>query len=109
MRTLLPAQKEAAVSSWSGRQVTNARAYWRPRLPVPCCRCQKPVIPDPRLPHDGWQVDHWPVPREMGGTETWPAHSKCNMSAGGKRGAAIINARREPIKTFRIERRPTKW
>lgn len=75
----------------------SARAQWRPRLPVPCCRCGKPVVPNPQLPHDGWQVDHWPVPREQGGTETWPAHSLCNLSAGGKRGAAITNSRKPAV------------
>lgn len=86
-------------AKWAGRDVTRARADWRPRLPVPCCRCGKSVTPDPRLPHEGWQVDHYPVPRELGGTQTWPSHSTCNLSAGGKRGAHITNTRRAATTT----------
>lgn len=63
-------------------------------LPAPCCRCGRLVVPRPGLPNDGWEPDHWPVPREQGGTQVWPAHSRCNRSAGGKRGAQITNARR---------------
>lgn len=87
------------MSGWSGADVRRERARWAPRLPVPCCRCHRPVIPNPALPHNGWQVDHWPVPRELGGTDTWPAHSTCNLSAGGRRGAEITNARRAQATT----------
>lgn len=81
--------------TWSGREVRQARAMWRARLPVACCRCGRPVIPDPSKGKDeGWQVDHYPISREFGGTQTWPAHSHCNTSDGGKRGAQITNARR---------------
>lgn len=91
---------------WSGAESRKARARWRPQLPLPCCRCNQPIIPDPALPHEGWDVDHWPVPREQGGTQTWPAHSRCNTSAGGKRGAEIVNARRadRPTPTMPPER-----
>lgn len=94
------------MNGWHGTDVRKARAYWKPRLPVPCCRCQRPVIPDPRQPDDGWNVDHWPIPRELGGTQTWPAHRLCNLSAGGKRGAQITNARRadKPANNMRPER-----
>lgn len=98
-------------TKWNGNESTKARKYWEPRLPVPCCRCGKPVVPIEGLRGKGWQVDHWPVPREFGGTEMWPAHADCNMSAGGKRGAEITNARRrervEP--TARIEPNPIRW
>lgn len=79
---------------WGGSEARKARAFWAPRLPVPCCRCGRLVIPDPAMKGDGWQPDHWPIPREFGGTETWPAHARCNLSAGGKRGAEIVNAKR---------------
>ena len=82
---------------WAGRPVTQARASWLRRLPVQCCRCGKPVVHDPGKKQGGWQVDHWPVPRELGGTATWPAHTFCNLSAGGKRGAAITNSRRAVV------------
>ena len=90
--------------NWSGSAVRKSRANWAARLPVPCSRCGKPVMPG-----SAWHVDHWPIPREMGGTETWPAHALCNMSAGGKRGAEITNGRREPVKTARLEERPLAW
>ena len=94
---------------WSGREVTNARKHWAARLPVACCRCGRPVTAD-----TPWQVDHWPVPREFGGTETWPAHSHCNLSAGGKRGAQITAAKRltnsvKSSRVARIEQRPMRW
>ena len=87
--------------NWTGWQSTKARRYWQPRLPLPCCRCGRPVMPDSQ-----WQVDHWPIPREFGGTETWPAHSLCNMSAGGKRGAEITNARK--LEAKQLERMPSE-
>lgn len=94
-------------SRWGGSASRRARAYWAPRLPVPCCRCGLPVVPDPSQSSDGWQPDHWPIPREFGGTETWPAHAHCNLSAGGKRGAEIVKAKRsqrirQPRNTERI-------
>ena len=79
--------------------------HWAAKLPVPCCRCHRPVTPD-----QAWHVDHWPIPREFGGRDTWPAHAWCNMSAGGKRGAEIVNARRaEAPGSNRLERRPLAW
>ena len=86
--------------SWSGSEVRAARAYWSARMPWPCCRCGRLIVPDPAARHSGWQVDHWPIPREAGGTETQPAHARCNESAGGKRGAQITNGRR---------RRAARW
>lgn len=80
------------VKKWSGTPVTKARAEWKIQIEaggIVCCRCSKPV-----LPGDKWQVDHYPISREDGGTQTWPAHAYCNMSAGGKRGAAITNGRK---------------
>lgn len=81
-------------SKWHGHASRKAREYWLPLLPQPCVRCGRPVFHNPNLPHGGWQPDHYPIPRELGGTETRPAHSKCNMAAGGKRGAEITNAKR---------------
>ncbi|MBK8445414.1 MAG: HNH endonuclease [Micropruina sp.] len=79
---------------WAGSRVTKAREFWKPRVAagLACSRCKKPI-----LPGQSWQVDHL-IPREFGGMElglgnTWPAHSRCNTSAGGKRGAAITNSR----------------
>jgi hypothetical protein len=84
-----------ASKKWGGRESINARAYWKPLLPRPCCRCGRPVVPRPWLHADGWHPDHWPVSREDGGTQTWPAHAECNLSAGGRRGAEITNSARK--------------
>lgn len=79
---------------WAGRKVATARAYWTPRLPLPCRRCGKPVTTTMR-----WHVGHI-LDRALGGTDDpanqWPEHEACNTSAGGKLGAAITNARRPP-------------
>lgn len=91
------------MSNWGGYAATKARRNWASRLPLPCCRCNRIVTADML-----WQVDHYPIPREMGGTETWPAHAKCNMSAGGKRGAQIVNAR-HPGPQGQLEKRPLAW
>ena len=85
---------------WSGRKVTTARRQWAARLPVPCRRCSLPV-----LSSQAWHVGHI-VDRALGGTDDvgnqWPEHAACNLSAGGKVGAAITNARR-PTVTERVE------
>lgn len=96
---------------WSGSASRSARALWQARIDAAggwvCCRCGRLVLPG--VPSGKyWQPDHWPVPRELGGTETVPAHTRCNLSAGGKRGAAITNARRRPP-AGRIETRPGRW
>ena len=97
------------MSGWGGREAQRARDQWRPAVTsgaVLCCRCGKPIRPDPAKRGHGWQVDHWPIPREFGGTETWPAHSLCNMSAGGRRGAEITNARK--LEAKQLERMPSE-
>lgn len=73
----------------------KARAYWRARLaagPLPCYRCGRPVTVD------SFTVEHI-VERALGGSATdvgnqWVSHPGCNMSAGGKIGAARTNARK---------------
>lgn len=97
---------------WSGAVVRNARAYWLPKLPVPCSRCKRPVIHDERKRAGGWHVGHV-IDRWMGGPDdisnTWPEHDHCNMSAGGKVGAAMTNraheGRRELAKVTMIPER----
>lgn len=85
---------------WAGRKVHSARAYWLPRLPVPCARCKRLVIHDPAKKFGGWHVGHQ-VDRWLDGPDDisnqWPEHDKCNLSAGGKVGAAITNTRRAQI------------
>lgn len=80
------------MSRWGGRASTSARALWATKLPLPCSKCGRPVLPTQR-----WHVDHV-IPRWAGGAlgpeNQWPAHGACNEGAGGKRGAQITNARR---------------
>jgi len=81
-------------AAWTGRVVTTARAYWRPRLPLPCHWCGKPVYPD-----QPWVVEHI-TPRSQGGSVTdpanqWVSHRRpCSDVSGAKMGAAITNARK---------------
>lgn len=92
---------------WAGNTVRAARAHWKARLPLPCYRCGKPVLAE-----HNWHVEHI-IDRAQGGdhgvTNQWVSHARCNTSAGGKTGAAITNARREPTVTRRLEDRRLKW
>lgn len=85
---------------WAGSVVRAARAHWLPRLPLPCRRCGRPVVNDPSKRNGGWTVGHI-EDRWTGGsdsiTNTWPEHSGCNYSAGGKVGAAMTNSRRPAV------------
>lgn len=77
---------------WSGSLSRRERAKHAPAIRAGiavCCRCGLPI-----LPGTPWQADHYPVPLEFGGTQTQPAHTRCNTSAGGKRGAQLTNAKR---------------
>ena len=79
-------------STWGGRRSTTARALFAGRLPLPCSRCGRMVMPTQR-----WDVDHL-LPRWAGGTDEpsnlWPAHARCNQADGGRRGAQVTNARK---------------
>lgn len=87
-------------SPWAGRKVMDARAYWRPRLPLKCRKCGRPVRSD-----RPWTVGHivdratcqrmgWTEAQADAVTNQWPEHPRCNYAAGGRAGAAITNARR---------------
>lgn len=69
------------------------RALILPMLPMPCRRCGRPIQPG-----DKWHVGHI-VPAELGGqpvlSNVAPEHAGCSHSSGGKRGAQIVNARRQ--------------
>ncbi len=77
--------------------VGKLRAYWTARLtagPLPCSKCGRPVTTAMR-----WHVDHV-VPRAMGGASndvnnTWPAHGRCNESAGQALAQSRMRARRD--------------
>lgn len=57
-----------------------------------CVECGRPVEPG-----QPWHVAH-KLPASQGGRTTLdncgPAHARCNLSAGGKLGAATVNRRR---------------
>lgn len=77
---------------WGGSASRSARAICGRLVAagVPCLRCGRPI-----LPGEVWHADHI-IDRAMGGSDAadnlWPAHERCNTSAGGKRGAQIVNA-----------------
>jgi hypothetical protein len=96
--------------TWGGSTVRAARARWRPIVnagDAVCWRCGRPIVPNPDLPHDGWQVGHiedLALGGAHGHENQAPEHSRCNTSAGGRLGAAITNARRSdrPTTTARL-------
>jgi hypothetical protein len=67
------------------------------QLPLPCIRCGRPVMPDPA----GRQRTTWHVGHRDGAAQggqptranTGAEHARCNLSAGGKLGAAITHRR----------------
>lgn len=81
---------------WGGAKSTKARAQVRRMLPAPCQRCGGIITPEDD--ESTWQAGHI-VDRmdteALGLPEAGvaPEHSKCNGSAGGKRGAQITNAK----------------
>ena len=94
--------------TWAGRKVVDARAYWRRLLPLPCYRCQQPVLPGQR-----WHVEHI-IDRALGGREDdrntqWVSHGRCNESAGGKLAAELRRTRAADTDTTRRENRPLTW
>jgi hypothetical protein len=68
------------------------RAAWALLLPRPCLACGQPITKA-----DTWHVGHIRA-AEDGGKPTMqntaPIHARCNLSDGGKRGAARTNAAR---------------
>ena len=87
---------------WGGRTSERARAHCRAMLPHPCQRCGGIITPDD--PEDSWHAGHIIDRMDGGGDspeDTVPEHSRCNTSAGGLRGAALVNARRAAEDTAR--------
>jgi 5-methylcytosine-specific restriction endonuclease McrA len=89
----------------AGKHTTKSpaiRAKLQAMLPLPCVECSRPVMPE-----DSWHVAHI-VPASQGGqttvSNTGPAHAGCNLKAGGRLGAATVNAR----KTAEVQGR-RKW
>ena len=63
------------------------------RLPLPCIEgCGALVVKG-----QSWHVAHI-IPASQGGrtvaSNVGPAHARCNLRAGGKLGAAVVNRRR---------------
>lgn len=74
-------------------------------LPQPCVDCGQPVMRG-----DKWHVGHI-IPDSQGGPmQAWncgPSHAKCNLSAGGRMGAAKTNAKRKTQRDNRTDM--PKW
>jgi 5-methylcytosine-specific restriction endonuclease McrA len=68
-------------------------------LPQPCIECGGIITKA-----DSWHVGHR-VAAEDGGrprlANVGPAHARCNLKSGGKRGARVTNARRNRAKDIR--------
>ena len=86
---------------YQGKVAADLRAYWTRQIEAagvwPCWRCGRWLTLD-----SPWHVGHV-VDRMDGGPDipanTRPECAKCNTRAGGKRGAAITNARRRKPST----------
>lgn len=92
-------------SKYSGDHPAT-RAYWSPlvrRGGVRCWRCGRGIVPMPGVKGEGWQLGH----RVAG--PSLPEHPKCNMSAGGRVGAMITNARRRRTARPAVPRRTRAW
>lgn len=90
----------ATPGKWAGRPVTTARAYWAPRLPLPCYLCGRPVTSTMK-----WVVEHV-IPRALGGHAThrsnqWVSHRACSDRSGGQAGAPRTNATKPTVRARR--------
>jgi 5-methylcytosine-specific restriction endonuclease McrA len=70
----------------------RVRAVIAAQLPMPCVECGHPVTAG-----QTWHVAH--IHPAMGGGRTTvdncgPAHARCNLVAGGRMGAAVVNTTR---------------
>lgn len=77
----------------------KVKAYLRSQLPMPCVECGRDVADDM-----AWQVGHI-TPASAGGLTTidncGPVHTRCNLRAGGKLGAAVSNQSRRAGRDIR--------
>lgn len=98
-------------TKWGGRKVTKARDTVRAMLPAPCWRgCGKVITRD--WPEKDWHAGHVNGRAEGGPdnvTNYLPECRWCNLSEGGKVGAAITNGKRVSITTDAIRERTLKW
>lgn len=66
----------------------KARPIIKAQLPAPCIRCGGEVLPTSTW-HVGHRVD---VAKGGDANDVGPEHARCNLSAGGRAGAAKTNA-----------------
>ncbi len=101
-----PREQRTATRKWGGRRSTAARAKCRAMLPWACRKCGGIISPDD--PESSWDAGH-AEDRAAGGSDLGiePEHAHCNRSAGGKVGAAIVNARHRPQQVERA--RVAQW
>jgi hypothetical protein len=90
------------MTEWSGRVVTEARAYWARQLgagPLPCTRCGRLVYAG-----EAWDVDHL-TERARGGdhgrANQGVAHSLCNRRAGQALAQARTRTRKAKARRVR--------
>lgn len=97
-----------ARKAWGGRASTNARASCRAMLPAPCMSCGGMITAD--QPENTWHAGHI-QDRAQGGSDSGsnyaPEHAACNLSKGGKLGAAITNGAKVAVDW--TKERTLKW
>lgn len=83
-------------------------------LPCPCHRCGRIISPDD--PESSWQAGHVTDRADtealgLPEAETLPECTRCNLKAGGQRGAAMTNARHKQAEKTAIYREcePQWW
>lgn len=83
--------KHHAAQKWSTHS-PKLRAQITPLLPLSCIECGRPVTADQK-----WHVGHRQDAAKGGrptAANAGPAHAGCNLTSGGRAGAAVTNARR---------------
>ncbi|MER7164510.1 hypothetical protein ABT336_00305 [Micromonospora sp. NPDC000207] len=75
-----------------GHHHQKLRDRWRPKVDAGLVDCARPTCGKPILPGQEWQLGHDDNDRSR---YHGPEHRYCNESAGGRKGAAITNARHQ--------------
>lgn len=79
-----------------GWQHQQLRDEWKPKVDagtVACARCRQRIAPG-----SPWQLGHTDDRSGYQG----PEHRYCNESAGGRKGAEVVNARRSGLRHSRV-------
>jgi hypothetical protein len=87
--------KASATARGYGYTHQKLRAQWEPKVAtgnLTCPRCTKPI-----LPGQPWQLGHTDDRTGYNG----PEHARCNLSAGGRAGAAVTNGQRAALRHSR--------